>query len=63
MENEPWREQYRKTGQREYVDPEEYKPCPGSTPCHIVTMQADKPDPPDEGPTWPKDIDFTGLNQ
>jgi hypothetical protein len=30
----------------------------------VVTMQSDPPDPlPDDGPTWPRDIDFSGLNQ
>jgi len=54
-DDENWREQYRKTGQREFIEMEKYKPCPGSMLCHIVTMQADKPNPePDEGPTWPR---------
>jgi len=61
--NDNWREQYRKVGQREFIETEKYKPCPGSTPCHIVTMQADGEPLPDAGPTWPNKIDFEGLNQ
>lgn len=52
--NETWREQYKKTGHR-YIEPEEYRPCPGSLTCRAAIMQSDPPDPvPDDGPTWPK---------
>lgn len=51
--DESWRERYKKSGQREFVETVEYVPCPSSSRCGIVTMQADGDSKPDDGPTWP----------
>ena len=53
MNDESWREQYRRSGQRESVESVVYVPCPGSAKCGLVTMRADDDPGPDDGPTWP----------